>query len=1499
MPVAPGSSSVTTNSITTTLVNGNSMTDRELGISKSEMEGRNPVSLDVLNEHLVVQNRIKEGAENLLGMALTSAVRHQVESELDVANNKIEAIQRRIDQQSSRVKQQATAAAQQKLQGKPSLSTLRSNKEHDEKGSFLRGEDFRTALQNAGRCLRELDIINQASATSSSRGESSSLGGIKTSESTDIDRRRVLLLSELTDILRRSLRVRYELKTADLLQTVEPCMSDKCSKTCRAATYRLIRQSLVDSDTVIQLGRSLDWYIVKSLQRDNKHAQEKEQALKLIRTVIEVGTTRRDASISTSANAGGVHLSEAVMRAIIAVAEHPEDPFRPICIQTLTEILLMDIELLARSGGIKVLLHVLGEGPHELAPIIVSAFLHIVDSPRTRVYLTVGTDLEMALSPITDAYGKGPEQREKIKACAKLVQLMLRTWSGLMYLCLDDMRAIRSLIDTLRIPSLENRDLILDMFFDLLNIKSPEWYQTFIDGRRLTMYRRNNLPEQQKDPENVDRTHQTLKLTDQYLALLLVILTNAGLCDALTEMMAESSSGPSLIRKATLLMAEILDMSNRVLPLSVAGRLQAIPAVFDMATDYDNKEHRIVGTSAVSAIDSFNRNKARLETNDSSLKARPRANSVEDAVRRGQRQVEQVKLKMSMQMDDKTFQAAMLETQVLLTKDHTRWDFDALQALIEGPLLAPKRMEEATRVTRFIRRLMSFYLPSSFRFSDMRRTKPNIRWVRLGCSLMNTLMTTQEGVKYLSTEDQFLHQIVKSFAQLDPFNGVSESDPIFSKKRVADTLTYGYIEMLGVLSKYTDGINLLEKFKIFTAFYHLSELRSREDLIKGIIENLDYSIDGHSRIVLSKALTSSYKHVRLYATRHLGSLIRSSQTANAWTLRLLLTQLYDPSPEVCELAVHFLEEACESKEVLQMVVEMQPTMDHLGEIGHPLLLKFMSTPMGFRFLYDAGYIDREMDIWFNERNIYYVVQVEVFLAKVFNGASNRDEEDDFQVFDGTVPPHFYGEMSKTDLGCQILEEKGHFNDFAQFIRRHSHESEDPDLIMKLKSILWAVGNVGATEGGLPFLEEEEVIPAVLEILERSPIPSVRGTCFFVLGLISCTSQGAEILDDYKWEATLSPLGLPTGICIPADVDRFLSMSPWTPKVPQSLEPRLLPPTVEHEVEIITAIQNLANTVIANAASRSLTKLKNKSETKAAFQKPEMFYRGLHIISTQRYRFPVRRYIIDLFNLELDPDMVDAFQSAEKRLVSSASHQHPRMDTLRLSVFGRLGMGRHGSESDDSDEDDGISTPPTRPTGPQHDRPAISLEPMIRYAAAELAANPETTSLARGEYLRTHFKNMREVAAALTGLKLQKAYLYLADVKDHNRTIPFRRFAGGIGRTGQAKEFKTTKGRWPEKSIKFILRLLKNAESNADAKNLDVEELVIKSIGVQQAPKTRRRTYRAHGRINPYQGHPCHVEIILAAPAGEVEKATDKVAPSSLATLNRRQVARRRIEAARV
>lgn len=76
----------------------------------------------------------------------------------------------------------------------------------------------------------------------------------------------------------------------------------------------------------------------------------------------------------------------------------------------------------------------------------------------------------------------------------------------------------------------------------------------------------------------------------------------------------------------------------------------------------------------------------------------------------------------------------------------------------------------------------------------------------------------------------------------------------------------------------------------------------------------------------------------------------------------------------------------------------------------------------------------------------------------------------------------------------------------------------------------------------------------------------------------------------------------------------------------------------------------------------------------------------------------------------------------------------------------------------------------------------------------------------------------------------------------------RRYAGSEGRTAQGKQFGVSKARWPEKSARYLLDLLRNAESNADSKGLDTSNLLVKHIQVNQAPKNRRRTYRAHGRV---------------------------------------------------
>jgi rapamycin-insensitive companion of mTOR len=58
---------------------------------------------------------------------------------------------------------------------------------------------------------------------------------------------------------------------------------------------------------------------------------------------------------------------------------------------------MIDIDLLVRCGGLRVLLHCLSEGPGELTPLLASTFLYIVDLPRTRSYLRPGSDLEVSL----------------------------------------------------------------------------------------------------------------------------------------------------------------------------------------------------------------------------------------------------------------------------------------------------------------------------------------------------------------------------------------------------------------------------------------------------------------------------------------------------------------------------------------------------------------------------------------------------------------------------------------------------------------------------------------------------------------------------------------------------------------------------------------------------------------------------------------------------------------------------------------------------------------------------------------------------------------------------------------------------------------------------------------------------------------------------------------------------------------------------------------------
>ena len=115
-----------------------------------------------------------------------------------------------------------------------------------------------------------------------------------------------------------------------------------------------------------------------------------------------------------------------------------------------------------------------------------------------------------------------------------------------------------------------------------------------------SVYRRNPKEKKEvketKESDTAQKQQSTLKVTDQYIALLISVFVAAGLLDvsgesvlrnprtvsdewmlshqALSSMCEECIIGTNLSRKATLLVAEVLHMANKVLSLSAAAKIQ-------------------------------------------------------------------------------------------------------------------------------------------------------------------------------------------------------------------------------------------------------------------------------------------------------------------------------------------------------------------------------------------------------------------------------------------------------------------------------------------------------------------------------------------------------------------------------------------------------------------------------------------------------------------------------------------------------------------------------------------------------------------------------------------------------------------------------------------------------------------------------------------------------------------------------------------------------------
>ncbi|KAJ3208873.1 hypothetical protein HDU67_006498 [Dinochytrium kinnereticum] len=926
--------------------------------------------------------------------------------------------------------------------------------------------------------------------------------------SCDVPQLRLDYMNSLLRVLRTA---KEPLDLDPILECLRSCLCDS-AKEIRANAFRILRHIVTDASVALaMMSYQIDLFIVRALTRDQRNDLEREQALKLVRAFVD-------------GSGGAGIVPHSIVRTLVAIAEQPDDKFRIVALETVCELAVVNIEVVALCGGLKSIFGALLDGPPEISEMLIITVSYILDQERTRSYVRPSVDLEVLFANFTDAFSKGPSHQERFEASMRVICSLLKTWTGALYLCFDDKKAIISIVEALKLPNEEIRALI--------------------------------------------------------------------------DIMQDSNRDLSL--RCIILVGELLQLTHRLLPFTHWPKVQPVASLFRNASNFADETMRHAATAALASIDGLLRARDTEDgRNTRKVIEAPKAPPQRPRVDYG---------------DETQFKSMLADMEKMLgSKDFLRWNWDAIQELVEGPLINPRRMEEAIKNSKVVKRLVSFFRPLSHQFSDIKKGKGTSMFVRLGCELFKTLLSSPEGVRYMS-ESKFLPELAECLGQLDPIYS-NALEPIFSKSRIELTLTGEYFAILACFTRHHEGIRLLEKFRIFNILYHLTELRSRDDLIKTFVRALDFSGEGHERIILTKLMTSSYKHIRLFTTEHLGTLVLTGgDDFIAWAVPMLITQIYDPAMEVCEAATAALDKACEEDvRKLEITVGMEPYLDGLG-----------------------GYSE----------NLNFVIRAELSLTHSSYGPERSPIRSPIESpqspeilahveSDIPFPQHFYGDLTKTVGGCAVLESAGHVGFMADLIRKAVGGDEmDEAGILKLKAALWGVGFMGSNPHGLDLICGEDLVEDIVKIAVSSTTFSIRGTCYHALGLIGASPKGAELLFQLNWEvvSALPGNGMVGSVAVPHDLDAFVTVPKWTfrgswPETWVEEETREKFDSVGEEA--LKLVGNMGNHILANAASKGLSRLRH--EHPAHFANIHLYLEVSRMLSCLHYRMTARRFIQELFD----------------------------------------------------------------------------------------------------------------------------------------------------------------------------------------------------------------------------------------------------------------------------
>ncbi|CAK4241874.1 unnamed protein product [Aphanomyces euteiches] len=798
----------------------------------------------------------------------------------------------------------------------------------------------------------------------------------------------------------------------------------------RTAALRVLRYSIINrSSTAQALKLGVHLFVSRCIERESKLVAERIQALKVIRRIMDVDANQMPAC---------------VVRSIVAIANHKEDNLRRVALETLRELAIANVSVVIQCNGMRTLVDcILDPTCQDLADALLMTVMYLVNEPANRDYIHSFVDVQVLLAPFTDTdLPAGTERRQRWTAARNAVVTMMRSWTGILLLT-SNPQGLGALVQMLEHPVGDDvKKAVLATICDIFYTTSPldkngndvDWASMSKPNKVVAATGANNLLD----------NYMVMVLLSMLHCGLLKALVALGTCanrsslaepaiELLSEILHMSARLLPDEHCTTLLALPQLVATTAYSQVDFLSDLQSKPPEDRSQRELAIRSSEMLAelAHAVGASSSSGGLASRQSSHSQTVNGvhlasellrgtnRPLHN-YNNLSRDSAREmlVFDLKVYLDNQMDDHTFREMLMhKCRVLQGKDWFKWNWDIISELLEGPLTNPARLSEAIK-TKFFKRVSGFFRCDSTDkgyFAGLPWTPDYVPYLRPACQMYTLLLNHPEGIAFLKTDrrGQLLTEIATALEiEARPEAAIVEShlgelhSRMFSPEYCSRRMLREYFTLLGLMSSSSEGLKMMSR--IFTKVTKLgtSKLYSgasssglySNDLTKTqrvareksqghdflcrlILANLDYSIEGSSRQLLTDWMNFGSESLRLYATCLLRALLRSEvDDFERWGIDTLLNQL-DKEHNVARAALSVLVEAAETPIYLSAMIKKRPIqLIHLQAEG--LLLKCLSLPEGLAFLRDVpNWLTSKLVAWRQVKYLQYVHLVESHLLR--------------------------------------------------------------------------------------------------------------------------------------------------------------------------------------------------------------------------------------------------------------------------------------------------------------------------------------------------------------------------------------------------------------------------------------------------------------------------------------------------------------------------------------